>query len=229
MESFTNIAIAGDPYLDLMRFSDPVEQEKVLGPLFATAAKAGVAVFGHERFTTKKVTVALNELVKKSLESADDPVVDLLAPSDQTMGTTESGTSSTESLGDEFTQLQLEPKESKRQLATITTPSQLDTSKNVYSSRELYEKSHYSALSRFPSTKSTREQLDHVMLRRAMDGYLFNPDTNKIISADDSWLQEVWEWISGMFLNPHLCLSNIVNRCRRAGTGRRHGVNVPRS
>lgn len=229
MEIVTESAVAGDPYLDLMRFSDPVEQEIVLGPLYATAAQAGVAVFGRERFTTKKVKAALNEVVKKSLESTNDPVVDLLAPSDPAMGATESSISSTESPGDDFIQLHLEPKESKHQTATANASSELVISKNVYSSRELYEKSHYSALSRFPSTKSAREQLDHIMLRRAMDGYLLNPDTNKSITADDSWLQEVWEWISGMLHSLHLCSSNIIHRRRRGGTGRRHGVHPPGS
>lgn len=180
-----------------MRFADPVEREKVLGPLYSTAAKADVAVFGPERFTTKSVTAALHEEVKKALESAEDPVVDLLAPQDSALGARASTASAPESLGDDFTQVNLEPKESKRPFVAENSSSEPTLPTKTYSSQELYERSHYTAISRIPSSKTTRDQLDHVMLRRAINGYLFNPKTNKNVVTDDPWLQDVWEWIAG--------------------------------
>ncbi|KAH9222678.1 hypothetical protein DL95DRAFT_325636 [Leptodontidium sp. 2 PMI_412] len=187
----------GEPYLDLMRFADPVEREKVLGPLYSTAAKADVAVFGPERFTTKSVTATLHAEVKKALESAEDPVVDLLAPQDSALGARASTASAPESLGDDFTQVNLEPKESKRPFVAENSSSESTLPTKTYSSQELYERSHYTAISRIPSSKTTRDQLDHVMLRRAINGYLFNPKTNKNVVTDDPWLQDVWEWIAG--------------------------------
>ncbi|KAG4424940.1 hypothetical protein IFR04_001911 [Cadophora malorum] len=187
----------GDPYLDLMRFSDPIEQEKVLGPLYSTAAKAEIAVFGSEKLTKKAIIESLYEDVKKSLQSTEDPVVDLLAPQDPASGRTASTVSAPESLGDDFTQVHLEPKESKQRQSAPEDAIETVHPNKTYSSRELYEKSHYTAVSRNPSSKATRDHLDHVMLRRATNGYLFNPKINKKILADDAWLQDVWEWIAG--------------------------------
>ncbi|KAL2074388.1 hypothetical protein VTL71DRAFT_8166 [Oculimacula yallundae] len=182
-----------DPYLDLMHFADPLEQERVLGPLYSTAAKSEVAVFGPERFATRSGMSALYEEVKKSLESTEDPVVDLLAPQNSALGATTSTGSVPESLGDDFTQLNLEPKEGKRQSAPDNTSSEPPKT----SSRELNEESHFTTMSRIASTKSTRAQLDHVMLHRALKGYLFDPRINKSTVVDDPWLQDVWEWIEG--------------------------------
>ncbi|EKD19149.1 WD repeat domain-containing protein [Drepanopeziza brunnea f. sp. 'multigermtubi' MB_m1] len=188
---------AGDSYLNLMQFADPIEQEKVLGPLYATAAKAATPVFGPDKFT-KRVTInSLSYEVQKSLSSTDDPVVDLLAPSDSGMGVSASTTSEAESLGDDFTQLQVEPKESKHLPSAANRMPDSGTHKPLSSSRELNDQAHYSALSRIPISKSSREQLDHVMLLRVIDGYLFDPILNQKAVADDNWLQDVWKWIAG--------------------------------
>ncbi|CZS93530.1 uncharacterized protein RCO7_10584 [Rhynchosporium graminicola] len=185
----------GDLYLDLMHFADPAEQEKILAPLASIAVKSDVAVFGPERFTTEKMISALYEEVKKSLESTEDLVVDLLAPQSTALGARTSTASVPESV-DDFIQLSLEPKESKRQSAFAVTSSESALFATL-SSREQNEKSHFTATSRNPSTKATREHLNHVMLHRAVQGYLFEPKANRDVVVDDPWLQDVWEWIAG--------------------------------
>ena len=49
------------------------------------------------------------------------------------------------------------------------------------------------------SQLSNRAQyiLDHTMLLRAREGYLFNFQRNQEVVADDIWLQDVWAWVAG--------------------------------
>jgi len=161
--------------MTLMNFEDGSERVKVRGPLFAAAAKLNVPVFGLEKFQFPKSQNLLNKAIKESLRSPGDPIVDLvsLAYSDL---------SQSHLLSD-----------------VDKSTSQLSTSNKVYTSREVHDKSHYSTLSLGSSRKPSSELLDHVMLRRALDGYLFNCKVNKTVVTDDQWLHDLWEWIQGKF------------------------------
>lgn len=39
--------------------------------------------------------------------------------------------------------------------------------------------------------------LNHIMLLRAKEKYLFHTKTNQKVVADDPWLQDVWAWVAG--------------------------------
>lgn len=41
--------------------------------------------------------------------------------------------------------------------------------------------------------------LDHTMLFRAKEGYLFDYAKNSRIVADDPWLRDIWAWVAGEF------------------------------
>lgn len=41
--------------------------------------------------------------------------------------------------------------------------------------------------------------LDHAMLLRAKEKYLFDYAANTNIVSDDPWLQELWDWVAGMY------------------------------
>lgn len=45
--------------------------------------------------------------------------------------------------------------------------------------------------------KAAQAVLDHVMLWRAKEKYLFDCRTNRAVVADDPWLKSVWGWIEG--------------------------------
>ncbi len=171
-----------------MNFDDISEQEKVLGPLFATAAKSNVPVFGPDKFKSSNIKQLLDTAIKKSLQSPKDPIVNLLASVDLEMSQTLSNTG--------ISHLQLEGKGSKTEDSEKIS-AESDPPNKVYSSREAHDRLHYSTLSLVPSTKSRSELLDHVMLRRAVDGYLFDCENNKTVVSDDPWLQDLWEWIKG--------------------------------
>lgn len=182
----------GDPYMTLMKFSDPAEQENVLGPLYATAAKAEVPVFGPDGYRSEKTQDLLNAAIKKAVHCLDDAVVDLLAPSGALVG--KFATKTEASMAKEAAKLRL----SVALHGDEKYPQEVPADKKVFSSRELHDRSHYSVLRSLPGPKAQHEALDHVMLQRAINGYLFNCLDNKAIVADDQWLQGAWDWIHGM-------------------------------
>ena len=157
--------------MTLMNFEDASERVKVRGPLFAAAAKLNVTVFGPEKFQTPRSKTILDAAIKKSLRSPENPIVDLLSSLEL---------SQSHLLSD----------------ADIST-SQLSTSNQVYTSREVHGQLHYPTLALVPSRKPISELLDHIMLRRALDGYLFDCKINKRLATNDQWLQDIWEWIQG--------------------------------
>lgn len=49
--------------------------------------------------------------------------------------------------------------------------------------------------------KEVQAILDHIMLLRAKEHYLFDCARNREIVADDPWLQDLWDWIAGLSLS----------------------------
>lgn len=174
-----------------MEFTDPNERDKVLGPLYATAAKAELPIFGPNKFTSKNAQELLNWTLQQDLQLDDDPVVNLLTIKKRKMGQLPSNISQPGgSLSEDLDKVQLETQGEDGEV-------KLKTSKKISSNRELHDKAHYTTRLDPTSAESKAELLDHAMLQRAIDGYLFNCKVNKAIVKDDMWLQGVWEWIEG--------------------------------
>jgi WD repeat-containing protein mio len=172
-----------------MKFSDPVEQELNLGPLYATAAKSQVPVFGPKSYKNPETAAALNKAIKEAIHSGKDPIIDLMASKDPKDGQASSidGTG----LAEDLAKVRLEAKAAGKK----------DAEAKAYSSRELHDQSHYSARSHDPASKKDLEKLNNVILQRAMNGYLFDCAKNGAIAAadGDAWLQEAWDWVAGIF------------------------------
>lgn len=159
--------------MTLMTFEDASEGVKIRGPLFAAATKLNVAVFGPAKFHSPRSQTLLNAAIKKSLRSSENPIVDLASSID------------------------LELSQSHFLSNASISTSQLSTSTQVCTNREVHDQLHYSMLGLTRSKKPRSGLLDHIMLRRALDGYLFDCKINKRIATDDQWLQDTWEWIQG--------------------------------
>ena len=67
---------------------------------------------------------------------------------------------------------------------------------------------HEALLTLLPTTKGLPAEaqgvMDHVMLLRAKEKYLFDPSLNKDVVDDDPWLRFLWRWIRGEL---HFCPS----------------------
>ena len=173
-----------------MNFSDPSERDKVFGPLYATAAKAQIPIFGPEKFTSKNAQQLLDSTLKQDLQSEENPVVNLLPTKKLKMGQRPSDISQFGgSLSEDLEKLKVESQGLKDTEST--------TSKKLSSHRELHDQAHYTVRLDATSTESKEELLNHAMLQRAIDGYLFDCKMNKAIVKDDLWLRDVWEWIEG--------------------------------
>jgi hypothetical protein len=196
--NFADNYIEDENYMTLMDFADPSEREKVLGPLFATAAKADVPIFGPNKFASASIKNVLNAAIKKSLHSDLDPIVDLLASTDLAI----------EPFKDEMTQLRKSSKVAKGKMVDSKISSiESDAPNKVYSSRELHDRSHYSTFRGFSTSTPGSELPSHVMLNRAEDGYLFDCKKNQLMVANDNWLRDVWGWIEGK--SSVVCLVNM--------------------
>lgn len=170
----------------MINFEDAPEKVKVRGPLFATAAKLNVPVFGPRRFQSSGSQILLNNAIKKSLRSLEHPTVDLL------VSTCFQVSQSQTSRDARILTSQLIGKENSGNAKT-----DVSTSSKISHRREVHAKFHYSMLSLSLSVNPRSELFDHVMLRRAVNGYLFDCKINKTVATDDQWLQNLWEWIQG--------------------------------
>lgn len=174
-----------------MSFNDLRERIELLGPLFASEAKLDRPVFGPHRFALNTTRVEVESEIKRLLESKDDPIVNLLAPTEAELASSKPGT-----LSNNLEQLRLEHKTPK----TASSKTKPVPSSKVLSSIELHDKSHYTSASLGPSAQPKSDILDQIMLERAARGYLFDCAQNQLIVTDDPWLQDVWRWIKGIYM-----------------------------
>lgn len=184
--------LVDDPYLTLMGFKDPIERDTLIGPLFASEAKADAPVFGPQRFTLNSVKSELDSTVKMLLQSKADHVVNLYAPSGTGTGPGLVPPKS-DTLSSNLEQLRLEHKRSK----TSSKKAGSTVSSKVLSHIGLHDKSHFTSTALGPSAQPKSDILDQIMLQRAARGYLFDCAKNQSIVGDDPWLQDVWRWIKG--------------------------------
>ncbi|CAK7271614.1 hypothetical protein SEPCBS57363_004712 [Sporothrix epigloea] len=76
-----------------------------------------------------------------------------------------------------------------------STASLASLSGRPLTSQELHESLLTSTIARQGFPTEAQAVLDHVMLLRAKERYLFNCALNQEIVADDPWLQDVWGWV----------------------------------
>jgi hypothetical protein len=170
--------------MSLMKFADTKERDAVLGPLYANEAKANIPIFGSG---SKEAKAALNSTIKQFLQSDVNPVVDLLSKTIQTPGGLGVAAGS---ISEDLEKLQMEASSENGQVQRVRP----DVPK-ITSSREKHDASHYTMRGKPEEPKT--DKLDHVMLQRALDGYLFNCKLNQTLIKDDPWLRNVWEWMEG--------------------------------
>lgn len=78
----------------------------------------------------------------------------------------------------------------------INGEKQADTEPKVQ--RERHERSLSEKMESLGLPREGHAVLDHIMLLRAKEKYLFSTETNQRVVADDPWLQDVWGWVAGM-------------------------------
>lgn len=86
-----------------------------------------------------------------------------------------------------------------------------------HSSRSLHEALIKSTMETAGFPKPAQVILDHIMLLRAQERYLFDCRVNRAVVDDDPWLKSVWGWIGGNvpYGSAFLSLRLTYLRCRR--------------
>ncbi len=192
--TLANEIAADDPYLTLLKFKDPEEREEMLGPLVADSLKTGVPPFGPDRYDMPETQAALVNQVKNALDGGHDLVEDLLVPKDVTIAPDLSDDQAV--LTGNMSSLSLQGKGGKV-ISETEKSAGPPTHQATLSSREMHDKMHYASQQHLPASKTTHAKLDHIVITRAMAGYLFDCKLNMRIVSEDPWLQGVWDWIGG--------------------------------
>ena len=79
------------------------------------------------------------------------------------------------------------------------------TSFGQVSNRQLHEKLLALTQNARGLPKEAQMVIDHVMLLRAKERYLFDCAVNREVVSDDPWLQDLWDWVAGRSPNTSCC------------------------
>lgn len=206
---------------------EPSQASDLLGPLFTESLLTDVPLFG-----TNKVDVSA--VVKESLELSTqfkDAVVDILAedtasPLDLDMSLT---------VAEKLRALRIHAENSAARRKSLTqdsvkngsAPQQQDDEPQVQ--RERHERLLRQKMEAQGLPSQGHIVLNHIMLLRAKEKYLFHTKTNQKVVADDPWLQDVWAWVAGRSpfydFAPHTL--TLATRSRRGGSRRGYEIVSP--
>lgn len=185
-----NPIIEGTPYHEPMEFESP-QAHSLLGPLFTERALSDIPLFGSDR---ANVNALVENTMSPSVHAEETLTEAIGEPSLPDTFVKAS------SIAAKLEALRLTSTESSQtHVAASGVKVQANQQQGGVPSSQLQR--HESLLSEIkakghPSPKA-QIILDHIMLLRAKEGYLFNFEKNQKIVADDSWLRDVWAWVAG--------------------------------
>ncbi|KAK0748650.1 WD40-repeat-containing domain protein [Apiosordaria backusii] len=163
------------PYQDLMEFESS-HSHAMLGPLVTEFALSDQPVFGPDK-------VDVPAVVEKTFATPPEKLLTV-----EVSGNAELPASfhNATTVADQLEALRsmIKDTESANQ---VEPPSQ----------RHRHEKLLTDTMKLARNLPKARNVLDHIMLLRAKEGYLFNCEKNQEILSDDIWLKDVWAWVSG--------------------------------
>ncbi|KAF6842454.1 WD repeat domain-containing protein [Colletotrichum musicola] len=189
----------GGPYHDVMEF-EPSQCSDMLGPLFVEQALTDIAIFGPNKVDVQSIVdktlqskFSAADLNSKLVGSVDrsPPSLDKSKTIAERMRALRSNLKEKaklfEASGVEISALE----ESTSSLAQLS----LSTDGPV-SCRHMHESLVSLPLKARGLSTESQCLLDHVMLLRAKEKYLFDCNINRSVVSDDPWLRFVWDWIA---------------------------------
>lgn len=189
---YANSLAEGGAYHQVMDL-EPAQCHELLGPLLVEQTLADVPLFGPEK--TK-----LNSVIEKAVTSSA-VAGQVVATQTNATGDLPAPFSQVSSVADKLTALRIASKETAPRAATPTVknlvsvpPGSEPPSKPQRHEQILAEVKGISLL-----PNQGQALLDHTMLFRAKEGYLFDYAKNSRIVADDPWLRDIWAWVAGEF------------------------------
>ncbi len=201
--ALTDLITEGTPYLDLMQF-EPAQAPGMLGPLLVENALSEIPIFGPDRADI--VATAEAALRPESVSAAavgltngiDTPLPDSFYAASTVSGKLRAlrgyvreqleKTDKIDAMSSRLTNLEV---------GQSGAPEIALSSDGPGSCREIHETllSILGDSSGLP--REAQNVVDHSMLLRARERYLFNAATNRNVVMDDPWAKFVWDWIAG--------------------------------
>lgn len=183
---------------------EPTQTSEILGPLTIERALSDVPIFGPEKNgIAERISDALKDSV--SLSATVEHVDEIARPLPESFFTSTSITQKLKSIRAYVRDEQADQQAEDGQHATGNGPKHLYNrpneislaSNSLVSCREIHE----SLLGTLATVKGLPREaqcvVDHSMLLRAKEKYLFDAATNRNVLSDDSWRRFVWDWVAG--------------------------------
>lgn len=183
---------AGLPYQDLMQF-DSKQGMEVLAPTLVDQALHDVPIFGADKIAVKEgIEAALKKQDTSSamverVDEIDTPMPESFYAAKTVAGKLRSVRAFIKDL------------EAKNPSAAgrARVPNELSLASNsIESCREFHEALLASTVKTKGLPSEAQSSVDHAMLLRAKEKYLFDPTVNRKIVSDDPWKRYVWDWIA---------------------------------
>ncbi len=208
----TDIIAEGTAYHSVMQF-EPNQADEILGPLLLERAWSNIPVFGPDKADR-------DSILQKSLaaSSHDTVVVDEIASTaclPQSFADATAAAAKLRALRS-YSKEHLQPESQKTPARGTDVAKVMDSM--TLSSGDLqtsYQARHENLLGLTLGTKGFPVEaqgiLDHTMLLRAKEKYLFNCEHNQKVVSDDIFLRDVWAWVAGkMALSSHRFLGALL-------------------
>lgn len=189
----------GSSYHSIMKF-DTSQTIETLGPFFVENALSEIPIFG----TQKADVGAIAEEALKAYAPEDDLLVDEAAstvPLPESFVGAKTVAEKLQASRAYIHDIARSKQSDSGTLSTKLSGISLDPSP-VSSNRSLHENLLKSTVELTGFPKAAQVVLDHVMLLRAKEKYLFDCRVNRAVVADDPWLKGVWGWIGGNLICP---------------------------
>lgn len=217
----------GSHYHSIMGF-EPSQTLETLGPLFMENALSDVPVFGPDR-------ADFDAIAQAALRS-QPPEDDYLTDEEASVTPLSNRFYSAKTVSDKlkairaYSQDVLHPNNRKEDvyekdfsgLVKSLTGVALGPATNL----GLHESLLKSTMDTAGFPKPAQVVLDHVMLLRAKEKYLFDCKVNRVVIEDDPWLQDVWDWIAGQYGTQLFSLTYKLTAFRCRGSRCRWGDDV---
>lgn len=186
---------------------EPYQIPIMLGPLTVQQALSDVPVFGEQK-------ADIDGLIQKSLQShyafPKDYTEDTMISNRELPESFTEGASTAQKLQDlrGLTRQNLKTAKSSSDLRqsqgsieelTQSMDDILVGRAEPPSNRQLHERLLSQNIDARGLPKEAQIILDHILLLRAHNRYLFDSTINRNLLSDDPWLRDVWDWIGGMF------------------------------
>ncbi|KAF4963253.1 hypothetical protein FSARC_8722 [Fusarium sarcochroum] len=192
----------GAPYHDIMQF-EPSQAPDMLGPLLIEEALSDVPLFGPESARIRADT----EAALKANSTSSVVIEDIGATTRSLPETFHKASTVAPKIRalrafvrDEFqapvSANGIKPRAGDTKIVQSETSEMSLASDSLGSCREIHDALLASLAEAEGLPREAQNVLDHAMLLRAKEKYLFDAVANRDIVADDPWVKYIWDWVA---------------------------------